>query len=109
MLHDIILQDHLLDRWRWLLDPVNGYSVKGTYIVLTTAAEPTTRGLVEDVLLKNALLKVSIFAWRLLRNRLPTKDNLQRRRVLQNDDIGCVICFLVALLFAAYGIIFFIG
>jgi len=62
LLHDIVLQTHLLDRWSWLLDPVNGYSVKGTYIFLTTATEPTTRGLVEDVWIKNFPLKVSIFA-----------------------------------------------
>ena len=83
------MQDHLSDRWRWLLDPVNGYSVKGTYNFLTTADESIARGLFNDVWHKNVPLKVSIFAWRLLRNRLPTKDNLLRRRVLQHDDISC--------------------
>jgi len=34
--------------------------------------------------------KLSVFAWRLLRNRLPTKDNLLRRRVLHHDDTMCV-------------------
>jgi hypothetical protein len=28
--------------------------------------------------------------WRLLRNRLPTKDNLVRRRVLPSDNAACV-------------------
>lgn len=48
------------------------------------------KGLIDDVWHKNVPSKMSIFAWRLLRNRLPTKDNLPRRHVLQNDDIGCV-------------------
>lgn len=70
LLCDMVLQDPIPDRWRWLLDPVCGYSVKGTYSFLTTAVEPTTRGLVDDIWHKNVSSKVSIFFWRLLRNRL---------------------------------------
>lgn len=35
-------------------------------------------------------LKVSVFAWRLLRDRLPTKANLAIRGVIPADDILCV-------------------
>jgi len=35
-------------------------------------------------------LKVVVFVWRLLRNRLPTKDNLLRRGVLHTDTCQCV-------------------
>jgi hypothetical protein len=35
-------------------------------------------------------LKVSILAWRLLRDRLPTKNNLLRRGIIQADNIRCV-------------------
>jgi len=38
----------------------------------------------------NVPLKVSLFAWRLLRNRLPSKDNLAQHRVIYIDDIVCV-------------------
>jgi hypothetical protein len=38
---------------------------------------------------KIAPLKVSLFAWRLLNNRLPTKDNLIRRRMTHLDSILC--------------------
>jgi hypothetical protein len=38
---------------------------------------------------KIALLKVSLFAWRLLNNRLPTKDNLIRRGMTRLDSILC--------------------
>ena len=31
LLFNVVLQDVIIDRWKWLLDPVNGYSVKGTY------------------------------------------------------------------------------
>ncbi|AES59191.2 hypothetical protein MTR_1g015510 [Medicago truncatula] len=63
LLHNTVLQIDTLDRWRLLLDRVNGYSV---------------------------WLKVSLFAWRLLHNMLPTRDDLVRQRVLQDDDIVCV-------------------
>ncbi|XP_024640724.1 uncharacterized protein [Medicago truncatula] len=39
---------------------------------------------------KEVPLKVVLFAWRLLRDRLPTKDNLHRRHVLGVDDQYCV-------------------
>jgi len=35
LLDNVVLQDVITDRWKWLLDPVNGYSVKGTYHFLT--------------------------------------------------------------------------
>jgi len=34
--------------------------------------------------------KVVLFAWRLFHDRLPTKDNLSRRRVIDIDDQSCV-------------------
>jgi len=35
-------------------------------------------------------LKVSILAWRLLRNRLPTKDNLVTRDIISQDSQMCM-------------------
>jgi len=40
--------------------------------------------------LRQVPLKVTIFAWRLLRDRLPTKLNLVRRGVLSADDARCI-------------------
>jgi len=84
------LQDHVLDRWRWVLDPIVGYSVNGTYQYLTRADTFVEHGLFDAVWLKQTPLKVSIFVWRLFRNRLPTKDNLIRRRALHHEDIYCI-------------------
>ena len=39
---------------------------------------------------KQVLVKVSIFVWRLLRNRLPTKYNLICRGALHLNDIYCI-------------------
>jgi len=53
------------------------------------SAIPIETGLFNAAWLKHVPLKVSVFVWRLLRNRLPTKDNLLRRRVLPPDDTIC--------------------
>jgi len=53
------------------------------------SAIPLETGLFNAAWLKHVLLKVSMFVWRLLRNRLPTKDNLLRRRVITHDDTIC--------------------
>jgi hypothetical protein len=49
LLHDIVLQEHTIDRWMWLLDHVLRYSMKGTYHFLTLADEPPVRGLFDNV------------------------------------------------------------
>lgn len=51
---------------------------------------PPHRGRFDVVGHKQAPLNVSLFAWRLHRNRLSTKDNLLRRRVLHMDDTACM-------------------
>lgn len=60
----------------------------GSLIPLMDA--PPERGLFDVFWHKRAPLKVSVFTWRLFRNRLPTKDNLARQRVIHQDDILCV-------------------
>jgi len=45
---------------------------------------------------KDIPLKVSVFAWRIFHNRLPTKENLFRRGIFQHDAQMCVTgCGLV--------------
>jgi len=79
-----------MDRWKWVLDPVHGYTVKGAYQLLTSVNEPHAWGFVNDIWHKQVPLKVSLFSWRLFRNRLPMKDNLVQRRVLHPDANLCV-------------------
>jgi hypothetical protein len=69
LLHNVVLQIDTLDRWRWLLDPVNGYSVSGAYHFLTAAEAPIDRDSIDNIW-------HLLFAWRLLHNMLPTRDNL---------------------------------
>jgi len=64
---------------------------EGSYTYLTTSDVHSERGRFEDVWQKQVPLKVSVFAWRLLRNRIPTKDNLFRRRIIPFDDTSCIV------------------
>ncbi|GAU28492.1 hypothetical protein TSUD_294950 [Trifolium subterraneum] len=65
-----------LDSWLWQPDPDNGYSVRSAYHLLTF----------QD----SVPLNVSILAWRLLRDRLPTKANLVTRGILSPEAHFCV-------------------
>jgi len=90
LLLNIVLQDIVEDTRRWLLDPIHGYLVRGAYRFLTTSGELADRSSVLDIWHRYIPSKVSVFLWRLLRNRLPTKDNLVRRNVLSHTEAVCV-------------------
>lgn len=90
LLHNVVLQENISDEWRWLLDPSHGYSVRGAYRFLTNSGDVVDRTLVDDIWHRQIPSKVSLLVWRLFRDRLPTKDNLVRRRVLHIDGAACV-------------------
>lgn len=83
-------QVNVHDSWIWLLDPSRGLTVREAYRFLTDNGNVVDRTLVEDVWHKSIPSKVSVFVWRLFRNRLPTRDNLVHRRVLLIADSVCV-------------------
>jgi hypothetical protein len=90
LLHTIVLQTNISDSWIWRHGIGGGYSVRGAYSVLTTLDGVTTAGASDLIWHKQVPLKVSVLAWRLLRNRLPTKDNLVTRNIIPNDVRFCV-------------------
>jgi hypothetical protein len=68
------------------LDRSGVYSVRGVCQFLTSHQVLILDVDPELVWHKKVPLKVSVFAWRLLQNRLSTKDNLVMCGVLQVDD-----------------------
>jgi hypothetical protein len=90
LLNNVVLQENNPNQWRWLLDPIHGYTVSGTYRFLTTIVDHAVAGVLNDVWHKVVPSKVSLFAWRLLQDRIPTRSNLVRRHVLQLTDNVCV-------------------
>jgi len=49
VLHNIVLQVDVTDTWRWLLDPVHGYSVRESYRFVTNFGEQVDKSLFDDV------------------------------------------------------------
>jgi len=87
---DVSLLHDVSDTWVWLPDPMGGYAVRGAYDLLTGGVNPIMDDALELAWHHQVPLKVSIFAWRLLRDRLPTKANLATRGVLTYEATLCV-------------------
>ncbi|GAU15300.1 hypothetical protein TSUD_03680 [Trifolium subterraneum] len=93
LLYAIVLHTNISDSWIWRHDISGGYSVGGAYSLLTTMDVVTTLGVSDLIWHKQVPLKVSVLAWQLLRNRLPTKDNLVARNIIPLDARFCVTGF----------------
>ncbi|GAU51172.1 hypothetical protein TSUD_412070 [Trifolium subterraneum] len=90
LFYSTVLQTNIPDSWIWHHDTSGGYSVRGAYSLLTTTDGGTTTGASELIWHKHVPLKISVLAWRLFRNRLPTKDNLGARNIIPLDARFCV-------------------
>ena len=89
LLHSVVLQPNISDQWHWLPDIAGCYTVCSGYQLLTSQ-DSATVGTSNDVIWhKKVPLKVSILAWRLLRDRLPTKSNLLNRGILSHEAAIC--------------------
>jgi hypothetical protein len=90
LLCSVFLQFNVTNSWRRQLDPCACYTVRGAYQLLTSQDTPQVDREVDLIWHKQVPLKVSIFAWRLLRNRLPTRSNLLDRGIISDVDAGCL-------------------
>jgi len=90
LLANVFLQVDVSDRWQWLSDVMGGYSVCLAYHALTSQDPPVLH--ISENLLWHAQvpLKVSILAWRLLRDRLSTKGNLLGRGIITDVNSSCL-------------------
>ncbi|GAU31357.1 hypothetical protein TSUD_19020 [Trifolium subterraneum] len=90
LLLNISLQVHSSDRWLWQPDPDNDYSVHSVYQLLTSQDSVTLHAADGLIWHSHVPLKVSILAWRLLRDMLPTKANMVTRDILSSETPFCV-------------------
>lgn len=95
-----IVRQGVNDGWKWKQKADGRYSTSSAYVAMyNTQAAGQHVGVngvaFQLVCNKLAPLKVSVLAWRLLRDRLPTKTNLVKRRVaLSEADRKCCFCGL---------------
>jgi hypothetical protein len=87
------------DYWVWRLDKEGLFSVKSTYtaisnMLITGSSVTPEEGTAFKAIWKcNAPSKVSAFLWKLLHDRIPTKVNLYKRRILRpEDNQACAFC-----------------
>ena len=64
--------------------------MRGAYQTLTSSVPPIADATVDLAWHKQAPLKASIVAWRLLKDRLPTRLNLHKRGVFEAATTSCV-------------------
>jgi len=86
---NFVLYKNSVDRWVSLLNSAKTYCVTGAYDYLISMDNNDTYGN-KDVWLKVVPLKVNLFVWRMLLNRISTKDNLFQRHVIPLDDCYCI-------------------
>ena len=80
------------DDWVWTADSSGQYTTKSAYRMMMGGATDGTHDRDFEELWKMKVpTKFAVFAWRLLRDRLPTKTNLHRRQVEINDRT-CPFC-----------------
>ncbi|PNX58114.1 heat shock protein [Trifolium pratense] len=81
---------HFIDMWQWRPELDIGYYVRGAYQLLTSHVSVTMEEADNLNWHPQVPLKVSIFTWRLLRDRLPSKVNLVTQGVLSSTAHSCV-------------------
>ena len=88
----VVIQQQVPDFWVWKHEPNGHYSTRSAYKLLQGDIEDENQdGALQDLWKLKIPAKVSFFAWRLIRDRLPTKSNLRRRQV-ELEDSMCPFC-----------------
>jgi hypothetical protein len=87
-----------LDDWKWSINMEDGFMVKSAYDLLVDYGESPILSFYEMKMFSKIWesptpSKIVVFSWQLFHNRLPTKDNLYRRGVIELEaGANCVWC-----------------
>ncbi|MCH80638.1 putative ribonuclease H protein [Trifolium medium] len=87
------------DRWKWVPDKGEVFTVNSTFLLISDFTVPSVLMPCWHATAFSAVWKclapskINAFAWQLLHDRIPTRQNLQRRRIIEeNGDMSCVLC-----------------
>jgi hypothetical protein len=89
------------DRWIWKPGSEGVHTVRSTYIFLDNLInnrEPRSELVLfafKFIWKSGVPSKVSALSWQLLLDKLPTRENLRRRNILNSDESRCVFCDLL--------------
>jgi len=90
LLSNVLFQPIVSDIWQWHPDIAGGYSVRLGYEILTSLDYHVLDDAAKLIWHPQVALKVSILAWCMPRDRLPTKNNLHARGIIAEADRYCV-------------------
>jgi hypothetical protein len=85
------------DKWLWLGDP-QGFTANSAYLLLVAEyrppvlSDPATDFVFKHLWKCGAPTKVCAFSWQLLLDRVQTKDNLLKRRIIEAHHGLCSMC-----------------
>ncbi|MCI05031.1 ribonuclease H protein, partial [Trifolium medium] len=89
---------NISDKRRWKPNSVGLFSVSSAYEaqqnrIEAAAIDPLTKAALKMLWLNNVPSKVSIFGWRLLLGKLPTREALYRKGIITNNiERSCLFC-----------------
>ncbi|XP_057803416.1 uncharacterized protein LOC131018725 [Salvia miltiorrhiza] len=87
------------DCWMWTAAKDGKYTTKSAYLAIKAARSSTQSAASNNEALSMiwdtpAIHKAKVVAWRILRSRLPSCDNLKKRNVpMTVEELGCSACF----------------
>ena len=91
----IPIQRHVKDTMLWKAEPSGAYSTKSAYRLMMNPSTPGSDGKTFKIIWKLKIPpRAAVFSWRLIKDRLPTRDNLLSRNVVIQEAV-CPLCGFV--------------
>jgi len=78
------------DMWEWKNELSNTYTNRSTYIKLKKSTIEDEVEVFENIRSLEALLSVQPFTWRVILNKITTKDNLSKKGIMLDNKL-CVM------------------
>ncbi|XP_014622273.1 uncharacterized protein LOC114383946 [Glycine soja] len=92
IISNVHIQPQMKDTLRWTAEPSGLYSTRSAYrLIITANSNHPQANIYKTIWRLNIPSRAAIFAWRLIKNRLPTRHNLLRRNVPIQEQ-HCPLC-----------------
>ncbi|KAL5190603.1 U-box domain-containing protein 14 [Glycine soja] len=92
IISNVHIQPQMKDTLRWAAEPSGLYSTRSAYrLIITANSNHPQANIYKTIWRLNIPSRAAIFAWRLIKNRLPTRHNLLRRNVPIQEQ-HCPLC-----------------